>query len=768
MKRAFTQKVNLTPSCETNNDALAQLSAGKLFGEIADCSKSVSPEATRRVRTSAAMIGLAISMGASSLLLPQQGDEAMAATEPTAAEPTFTTTAPETVAIALSSTVKPEVVRPQNLTLLSPVVVATAKIAPHAIQHKVEAGQTLWNLSHTYRVDAAAIAASNDFKPTTILTPGELVKVPAVNGIAYQVKPGDTVENLSKSYGVAPAQLEQLAPKTAFGQLPVGETVTIPGNVNQLLKAREDIALNRLQEKSNSLQTNLAEFRVKKSAPPSGEIAVTAPAATRLPQVAATQMPQVVQLPTFPATTNLPPAVPSVAIAPLAAPVANFNPNTGKLPITEVSPSVLVPSPVKPAAVYQVKSGDTLDAIAQNYGVPRADLVKANHIDDPNLIKVNQELKIPETVANNIPTPQAIAPLQVNIQPATNSEQPTQSKAAPTVLPTIPAPATEKFTPVPPAMESNIKSGQRAIATPTVLVAPPSTPVGQSKIATPTVLVAAEPNQAENKEYNPYVEKLRVEVLKMREQYRNQQSTTANSTPTVPQVSLPSTAAPAPKIPTSTELTGNRRPAATPKPTASPLAAPTISPIKVPSLTISLPETQTNQQRQIVASAPAEAANYNPMIQSPVGRTVAPELPSLPGPNPYLPNSPQQFNGYIWPTKGQLTSGYGWRWGRMHRGIDIAAPVGTPIVAAASGVVVSAGWNSGGYGNLVEVQHPDGSLTRYAHNNRISVRPGQVVEQGQQIAEMGSTGFSTGPHCHFELHPAGKGAVNPMAFLAGR
>jgi murein DD-endopeptidase MepM/ murein hydrolase activator NlpD len=92
------------------------------------------------------------------------------------------------------------------------------------------------------------------------------------------------------------------------------------------------------------------------------------------------------------------------------------------------------------------------------------------------------------------------------------------------------------------------------------------------------------------------------------------------------------------------------------------------------------------------------------------------------------------------------TSGYGWRWGRMHRGIDIAGPVGTPIMAAASGVVVRSGWNSGGYGNLVDIRHADGSMTRYAHNSRLLVREGQQVRQGQQIAEMGSTGFSTGPH----------------------
>lgn len=133
-----------------------------------------------------------------------------------------------------------------------------------------------------------------------------------------------------------------------------------------------------------------------------------------------------------------------------------------------------------------------------------------------------------------------------------------------------------------------------------------------------------------------------------------------------------------------------------------------------------------------------------------------------------MPGGGDRFAGYIWPARGILSSGYGWRWGRMHRGIDIAGPVGTPILAAAPGVVVTAGWNSGGYGNLVEIQHPNGSLTLYAHNNRILVRPGERVQQGQIVAEMGSTGRSTGPHLHFEVHPRGNGAVNPIAYLPSR
>ncbi len=141
---------------------------------------------------------------------------------------------------------------------------------------------------------------------------------------------------------------------------------------------------------------------------------------------------------------------------------------------------------------------------------------------------------------------------------------------------------------------------------------------------------------------------------------------------------------------------------------------------------------------------------------------IALQLPPLPPSEEYLP---KVFNGYVWPAKGVLSSGYGWRWGRLHAGVDIAAPIGTPVMAAASGEVIEAGWNSGGYGNLIELQHLDGSVTLYAHNNRILVNIGQRVNQGEQIGEMGNTGYSTGPHVHFEIHPKGQSAVDPMAFL---
>lgn len=121
---------------------------------------------------------------------------------------------------------------------------------------------------------------------------------------------------------------------------------------------------------------------------------------------------------------------------------------------------------------------------------------------------------------------------------------------------------------------------------------------------------------------------------------------------------------------------------------------------------------------------------------------------------------------FIYPTQGILTSGYGWRWGRMHKGIDIAAAIGTPIVASAAGMVTVADWSQGGYGYLVEIRHVDGSETLYAHNSQLLVHKGESVAQGQVIAAMGSTGRSTGPHCHFEIHLAGQGAVNPIAHLS--
>lgn len=117
-----------------------------------------------------------------------------------------------------------------------------------------------------------------------------------------------------------------------------------------------------------------------------------------------------------------------------------------------------------------------------------------------------------------------------------------------------------------------------------------------------------------------------------------------------------------------------------------------------------------------------------------------------------------------WPAEGVLRSGFGQRNGRFHNGIDVSGPQGTPIMAAADGVVIFSGRSPHGYGNTMMLEHTGGMLTMYAHNDRHAVRVGERVRRGQIIAWMGETGRSWGTHLHFEVHHQGR-PVNPLLWL---
>jgi len=115
----------------------------------------------------------------------------------------------------------------------------------------------------------------------------------------------------------------------------------------------------------------------------------------------------------------------------------------------------------------------------------------------------------------------------------------------------------------------------------------------------------------------------------------------------------------------------------------------------------------------------------------------------------------------LWPTVGHnITQYYSWR----HTGVDIANKLGTPVYAADDGVVEIAGWNNGGYGNMIMLDHPNGMRTRYGHASKLLVSVGEEVKRGQVIMLMGSTGHSTGPHVHFEVY-IGKTRVNPLNYI---
>lgn len=134
-------------------------------------------------------------------------------------------------------------------------------------------------------------------------------------------------------------------------------------------------------------------------------------------------------------------------------------------------------------------------------------------------------------------------------------------------------------------------------------------------------------------------------------------------------------------------------------------------------------------------------------------------LPAGPMPSP-------SAAGFIWPVEGTLTSGFGYRWGRMHEGIDISVPEGTPIRAAADGTVIlmQSEYESGGYGNYTCVDHGGGLSTCYAHQSSFSTSVGAGVSQGDVIGLSGNTGHSTGPHLHFEVRINGA-PTDPLGYL---
>lgn len=162
-------------------------------------------------------------------------------------------------------------------------------------------------------------------------------------------------------------------------------------------------------------------------------------------------------------------------------------------------------------------------------------------------------------------------------------------------------------------------------------------------------------------------------------------------------------------------------------------------------LTIPAPGTQPTP-------APARRAQSQPQAR-----------PAPPAPPPAPPQA--RSSGFVWPVSGQITSGFGYRRGRLHAGVDIPGPVGSPIVAVQEGVVFFAGNAGDGYGNRVDIRHPNGIVTRYAHGHQIYVSTGQYVQQGQTIMSRGSTGWSTGPHLHFEVRPGGGAPVDPRPYL---
>ena len=163
-------------------------------------------------------------------------------------------------------------------------------------------------------------------------------------------------------------------------------------------------------------------------------------------------------------------------------------------------------------------------------------------------------------------------------------------------------------------------------------------------------------------------------------------------------------------------------------------------------------------EREFVGEANALAA-----VSAQLGAQIAAAQRSSAGVGGSAGTGTPSAAGLIWPVSGPITSPFGMRWGRMHEGIDIGVPYGTPIHAAASGTVIYAGWMSG-YGNLIVIDHGNGLATAYGHQSALAVGNGASVSQGQVIGYVGCTGHCFGPHLHFEVRVNGV-AVDPLGYL---
>jgi murein DD-endopeptidase MepM/ murein hydrolase activator NlpD len=162
--------------------------------------------------------------------------------------------------------------------------------------------------------------------------------------------------------------------------------------------------------------------------------------------------------------------------------------------------------------------------------------------------------------------------------------------------------------------------------------------------------------------------------------------------------------------------------------------------------------------RAAQATPPADAA---PAPAGPVGRPATVDGPPAAAP------APKGVADAVQMVTGRVTSGFGARWGRAHRGLDIAAPIGTPIRVPVAGEVIASGPASG-FGLWVRVRHDDGTVTTYGHVNRAFVRVGEQVAAGEEIAEVGNRGHSTGPHLHVEVETPAGATVNPRPWLDAR
>jgi murein DD-endopeptidase MepM/ murein hydrolase activator NlpD len=723
-----------------------------------EMTKPVCGEGQRRVRTSAAAIGLAISMGAATMALPKPSNASVISESNNETHKAASEQPPEIQALEVQledtqtsasseaqassedlasalmvpsidkTAVIPEDAPDPSLKAAQPDEVSNAEAVtpkaaePQYLQYTVRRNQTLWQIASAYRVGLDEIAQANGIPADSSLSVGQVLNIPIHDGMNR--RPEFDVIADANEFTASRKVLEKAIDVRDYS---AEEEDHASEDVSAAHHDSERVAyVAPLLENASGLDSR-HEF--DSSDQPSQIAATTAtPHRSLISRIA-------------PSFEDLAPQSEAAAV-----------------------PSVLN---TRRDDVHLVTPGETLSSVASRYGVDLDDLIAANGITNPDNLRAGQELVVPSSSSTGR-LYGSIAAL-----PNSSSDAEAISGIVAPNTPHIAAPASRI------AAVSRRDRSLEADVNPRVSAAPSvASPAPEQLAMAPATVAGAESNPSVN-----YAASLRSDIDRLRLRsplnavINPDDSNTIAAAPANLELNVDSSRGIKP-VP-AREMASLRvnpefaaRDSVREASTAASIGKLTTedeavsgvvsTPTPAPLLASSDVSGTAPEAADTVAVAPLGSSNYAPVLPP---RAVSPDIPALAAVGEYLPTVGSQFNGYIWPAQGVLTSGYGWRWGRMHNGIDIGAPTGTPIVAAAPGVVTYARWNSGGYGNLVEVTHPDGSLTLYAHNNRILVEEGEQVEQGQHIADMGSTGFSTGPHLHFELHSAGEGVVNPIAYL---
>ena len=706
MKRAFPQEPLPDSRCCPNSEPTV---GSNLSGSH------------RRARTSAAMLGLALSVGASASLM---------------------TDAKSAQAVSLPAS-----------SMASPLN-SNRDVAPsEAVFHTVADGESLWQIALAHDVNVQVIRAANGISADEVIRAGQVIRIPAaaaVPTVTPKVQPVVAPQTVAAAPSSQSRGADSVADHGASGlSTDALGTETTFSDVNFQSKVGGEAIVAPVDAEASFVAT-AAGFNT-----PAQPNAVE-------PSVAAVQsldrgvQPEPSALPAPPVQEAETPvsASPQGTVPETLAPETLAKVESGSVVDVDATVSLPAADRLDYALVsYRVQAGDTLWSIAQRLGLESEDLVSLNQtVEDPNRLAVGETLLVPaETLPLGIPT--ATAPQTTTTEDVSEvSENVYASAATPATdvgsisqrLQALNSSSWDRE-----ALYERIRSERLAAAAqqsiqPSQVTsgqeAPLSARVLEETVETPSLAEVEAGGSATvgGTQPDPHVANLIANVRAMQSQ---------------PSASMPMAAPRAMAASISTTVDAERPLQSLPAIEADEAVQPAVNqPIN----------------QELLAAAPLSPGAYVSEMSAPIGITVSPGTPMMPDSGEFLPEAPIRSNGYVWPARGVLTSGYGWRWGRMHRGIDIAGPVGTPIYAAGGGTVVSSGWNSGGYGNMVDIRHADGSTTRYAHNSRLLVQSGQQVRQGQQIAEMGSTGYSTGPHLHFEIHLPGSGSVNPMAHLPQR